>query len=423
MPFAAKWLSLLLLPFLLPSCAFASTNLLTNPSFETLENGLPSNWQRNYSTLELSATSGAAFAHSDQTAIVFQSQTSSQKYLYQPFLVTPSQAYRFTGFTKLLDGNAKLFLRLSWYESPDGTGTELENTVSPQNTAPSDWVELKLESTAPTKANSARAKLVLDPKDSSLAKGVFDSVSLLEISTSSSVLQIDFQLPSKAIILNSFEIKVVLKGASPNATYQVRPLGGTGSTDNSLYSLSVENNGHWYPWNGSWSSLPTLATDSQGVGEKTLVVRFGETAASGSNNLLIRLRRLGTEINLDSTFKEITLEKSSPPPAPSETVPPPASSAPMPPPATDSSSDFKPPTSLGPAQVPSVLGSFSAFLAAASSSSSTPTSADKVPSLELPAFLEVALILSGVILTVSSLLYLFRAKIWLLIQILFLNET
>ena len=107
------------------------------------------------------------------------SNTDSTKWAYQVVLVDSSQFYEFGGYVDSDGGVSRAYLRISWYESGDGSGQAISTTDS---TATIDgdgggYVFLSTGSVAPPAgARSARPRVVMTPLGSVEASIWFDDL-------------------------------------------------------------------------------------------------------------------------------------------------------------------------------------------------------------------------------------------------------
>jgi len=136
---------------------------LLNGGFEEGLEGTPAAWQKFGGFLSRSA----AFPRSGFFAGSFSSDTPSTKWVYQPLSVDPGRSYAFHGFV-LKNGSpdSTVFLRISWYSSPDASGSSFASSDSPESLSGSDPLFRYLSTgsvTAPQEARSARARIVFVP--------------------------------------------------------------------------------------------------------------------------------------------------------------------------------------------------------------------------------------------------------------------
>ncbi|KAA0231990.1 hypothetical protein EDM76_10530 [bacterium] len=149
-----------------------STWELVNGGFELAAEGKPHYWSKYGGEIGLE---GAAFEGS--YAATLTSETTSTKWLYQAVRVRPGAWYRSTAMGRMSVGSGEVFLRLTWYESEDGSGTAIDSADS--ETAPGrNWALLSVTARAPAGANSVRVRLMLRPGGHCMA--AFDAVELAE---------------------------------------------------------------------------------------------------------------------------------------------------------------------------------------------------------------------------------------------------
>ncbi len=149
---------------------------LTNGSFEDVrEDGTPYAWRKVGG--EIAATDTA---HVDgDLALQFVSRTASTKWAYQVVSVEAGRPYEFAGFAAVGGGVPQAFLRVSWYQSTDGSGTALASDDSlPTSPATAAFQHLATGAIeAPAGARSAKLRLMLRPASAATAMAYFDALS------------------------------------------------------------------------------------------------------------------------------------------------------------------------------------------------------------------------------------------------------
>jgi hypothetical protein len=154
---------------------------LVNGGFEQAEDdGRPLGWQK-YGG-ELSRTSAAKWE--GQFAAAFTSRTASTKWAFQTVAVEGGEAYVLSGRALKNDANVEAtYLRLSWYASPDGSGTAIDSVDSATRLT-DDSPDFRLLSSgpvvAPAEAASAKVRLMLDPLSEAEGTVYFDAISFSE---------------------------------------------------------------------------------------------------------------------------------------------------------------------------------------------------------------------------------------------------
>jgi hypothetical protein len=156
-----------------------SGRLLNGGFEEGVENTLAA-WQKFGGFLSRSA----AFRRSGSFAGAFSSDTSFTKWVYQPLSVDPGRSYAFHGFV-LKNGppDSTVLLRISWYSSPDASGSSFASSDSPESLTGSDASFRYLSTgsvTAPGEARSARARILLVPASAAPETVYLDDFALEE---------------------------------------------------------------------------------------------------------------------------------------------------------------------------------------------------------------------------------------------------
>ncbi len=155
-----------------------SNGLLINGGFEAAGDGMPAGWQ----------AYGGTLAQVDQPvrqgqfAACLYSATSSTKWLYQTVPITPGAWYEMSAYVYEDDPAVDAaWLRISWYESADGSGSALWTVDSTMvlNTPQAAYRFLATGVVqAPSNAYSANARILLRPVSSAPASICVDDVSL-----------------------------------------------------------------------------------------------------------------------------------------------------------------------------------------------------------------------------------------------------
>jgi len=156
--------------------------VLTNSSFEDVrEDGTPYAWRKVGG--EIAATDTA---HVDgDLALQFVSRTASTKWAYQVVTVEAGRAYELAGFAAAGAGAPRAFLRVSWYVSPDGSGSMIKSEDSASTSfATAAFQHLSTGPIeAPEDAHSAKLRLMMRPASAATAVAYFDSLSFGEAAT------------------------------------------------------------------------------------------------------------------------------------------------------------------------------------------------------------------------------------------------
>jgi hypothetical protein len=154
---------------------------LRNPRFErTNDEALPVAWRKHGGEL-----SSVASPSRPGLAVRLDSSTASTKWVWQPVAVAGGGSFELSGWVSGSTGS-QVFLRVSWYESADGSGLALESVDSA--VIDGDAASLRPVRTgafaAPPAAQSAKVRLMLRPPGGRPAWAVFDDLVWRAFSTS-----------------------------------------------------------------------------------------------------------------------------------------------------------------------------------------------------------------------------------------------
>jgi hypothetical protein len=149
---------------------------LINGGFENVrEDGTPYGWRKVGG--EMSASK--AFHAEGERSAALVSRTASTKWIYQPVKVEGGGFYRLRAAAlKNHPGVREALLRVSWYESADGSGRQIGTADSPAAAedspgfAPLDTGPVQ----APLEARSAKVRLLIRPASAAPAVVYFDAV-------------------------------------------------------------------------------------------------------------------------------------------------------------------------------------------------------------------------------------------------------
>ncbi len=145
--------------------------LIRNGNFEQEEDGKPLHWSKFGGTMAL-----AGLSYRGEHAGLLESDTSSLKWLYQVAQVTPGDWYLAEGFARIAEGSGAAFVRISWYESADGSGTS-NDQVDGVVVEGDGWSSIATGPVqAPAGARSARVRLVVRPAGATTMAAAFDDV-------------------------------------------------------------------------------------------------------------------------------------------------------------------------------------------------------------------------------------------------------
>lgn len=163
-----------------PAPPVIAEGYLLNKGFEeTWSDGLLA-WQKYGGILAQTADTRRSGAFS----AVFFSDTESTKWVYQTVLVRTDRAYVFEGHV-LLDDPAveRVFLRVSWYASSDGSGSAISSSDSVERLGCCDPAFRRIRTqplSPPPGTRSARFRVVLVPVSAAAARIYLDDMDLVE---------------------------------------------------------------------------------------------------------------------------------------------------------------------------------------------------------------------------------------------------
>lgn len=157
--------------------AFSS---LTNGAFErTREDGSPYAWRKVGGEMSTSSTVRAEGSRSASLT----SRTESTKWIYQTVSIEGGAYYRLQAQALKNDPAAReVLLRVSWYTSEDGSGSQIDTADSP-STAADAAAFVALDTgpiQAPVEARSAKVRLMLRPMSSAPTTVYFDDARFAE---------------------------------------------------------------------------------------------------------------------------------------------------------------------------------------------------------------------------------------------------
>ncbi len=203
-----------------------ASNLVQNPGFENEIEG----WKTNNSTVLFSAT-GEEFFEGTQSARISNPKTSS--YGVEQILtdISSSLTYQIKANLKLISPYPeKAFLRVAWYKSVDGSGSQSSTDDSNYATPSSDWQEISLTKNPTEGINSAKIRLLV-----ASGSAYFDNVSFIEYFYPSSTPEPTPPLPS------GFEGQAETPSPTPEPTSTPTPTTILISYDNIFLSEIMVN--------------------------------------------------------------------------------------------------------------------------------------------------------------------------------------
>ena len=247
-------------------------NLLTNGDFES-------------QSLEPWSSSGGSAQATVSSQLFYNGQfslkishTKVSSYGFQQVIadLEPGMFYQVSGFGGTNDSNtARYFLRVAWYESNDGSGSQLTSPTDSEKGDKVDgsWSPFDLLVQAPDKAHSAKLRLVLNSKEKDLlASAYFDDLAFIEaiaptptptltpIPEPTSTPKPTPTLPEEVLGVDDFPI-------SPTPTLKAVKLAATFSGE--VLSSNIDQSSSFYPLDDEASK-----TASSSVNSNQFIFRF-----------------------------------------------------------------------------------------------------------------------------------------------------
>lgn len=162
--------------------------LCVRPIFANIENGDFESglegWEASNGSVAFERVSGQG--HSGEYGVKVGHDKTGSYGIQSLVSVEGGTLYEVEAWVKGNEGNVKkAFVRLAWYESEDGSGSQLTTKDSNEVESPSDWVELTVVGQAPEQAQSAKIRLVMaSAEKGSGASVLFDDVRMDDVEPS-----------------------------------------------------------------------------------------------------------------------------------------------------------------------------------------------------------------------------------------------
>ena len=204
---------------------------ITNGSFE----GGLFGWDRVGGSAELSA--GVIGSGATSLAVMLSSQTDSTKWLQQTIVVAPDW-YAASARLRLLGEASAGWLRIAWYTSLDGSGTQAAIVDSPLLLVTHETREVRLGPVAvPEGIRSARVRIMLRPKGTAAASILVDDVQFATTAAPSAPVAAAVVVPTPAAPRVPRVPRVV---ASPAPRVQASPPRATTPPDDGAQPAASE---------------------------------------------------------------------------------------------------------------------------------------------------------------------------------------
>lgn len=303
------------------SPSFSATNLLQNPGFESGIAG----WTHFGGVFSQSSDYAKEGIYSGK----LESTTASTKYIYQVASVVPGSTYKATGFgLKIGATDSEVFLRVAWYASSDGSGSQMTNTADSNvlTSNLSSFTFLETDSlTVPDGANSARVRASIKTVSSTLATVYFDSLSFYEVEAASTSLSpsaqqtqtqqqattntpsppsVTFSAPSSVSAEQEFSVTVNLSNFEAG-TYNLKVLVWQGESNK--YGNTQGESG-WLTQGAAWSKFPTIVIPSSGLASAAVSAKVDDDAPAGNYEIQVRVHK--DDRNYDSSRQPLAVSSA-----------------------------------------------------------------------------------------------------------------
>lgn len=191
--------------------------LLQNPGFEFIVDGLPLMWAKFGGILSASPSgidgSGAA---------VLISQTDSTKWVHQLVAVEAGAWYRGGAMGRVTAGSAELSVSILWYPTFDGDGPSVDGTESLRSPS-TTWVQLDTGPVqAPPGVRSARFRIML--RSPFPAAAVFDDASFVQVSVPEDSMPMPSATPAAEMAGTPTPMATAMETGTPGVSASPRPV-------------------------------------------------------------------------------------------------------------------------------------------------------------------------------------------------------
>lgn len=157
---------IIILIFFIPQKVWGN-NLLVNPGFESESQP----WKTNYSSISFSIDH-ENFYEGSSSAKVSNSKSSSYGIEQVITDISSTLNYKISSYIKLISPYPeKTFIRIAWYKSTDGSGSQLSTSDSPFASLSSDWQKVEYIVAPPETVMSAKIRLLV-----ATGSAYFDSI-------------------------------------------------------------------------------------------------------------------------------------------------------------------------------------------------------------------------------------------------------
>lgn len=134
--------------------------------------------------------------------------------------------------------------------------------------------------------------------------------------------------PTSSVAGEEFIVQFSASALDPEVTYYAKGVGGDNLYDIETWSDKTSG---WLNWNGPWPDMPEFTSLADGTGIFSTKVKFKNDTLPGLKDFLIRIRKVGTESNYNSSTIQISVSAPTPSPTPQPTPSPSPTPTPSPP--------------------------------------------------------------------------------------------
>lgn len=180
-----------------------------NTGFEEYEQS----WQKNNNAIELNFSSEFV-KEGTQSAQIANNSTTSYGIEQVIYNILPEQYYKISAYINIQNPPpSKSFIRIAWYESTDGTGSQITTTDSEIVSTETDWKQLIVNTAAPTNAHSAKIRLLV-----SSGIAYFDEIMFKELDVTPTPIYTPTSVPTPTYVQTIQNLSITEAMVYPNST-------------------------------------------------------------------------------------------------------------------------------------------------------------------------------------------------------------
>ncbi len=180
-----------------------------NNGFEQYEQS----WQKNNNAIDFSFYMDSVQEGTLSAQIKNNSSTSYgiEQSIYN---ISPEKYYIISSFIKIYNPPpSKSFIRIAWYESTDGTGSQITTTDSEIISTETDWKQIIINTSSPANAHSAKIRLLV-----SSGIAYFDEIMFEELDVTPTPIYTPTSVPTPTYIQTISNIFITEAMVYPNST-------------------------------------------------------------------------------------------------------------------------------------------------------------------------------------------------------------